>query len=154
MYEQHHQTRHPVYTSWRAMRSRCLSTSDEHFPDYGGRGITICPEWDSFPVFLDWALTNGWAPGLTIDRKNNDGPYTPGNCRWTNAKGQAEHKRPQRVSKHHVMVEHDGRARNMRQWAAETGIGYTTLMKRYLAGRRGAELFAATDARKAHPRPA
>lgn len=150
MYERHGQIGHPLYVSWRAMRSRCLSQSDDHWPDYGGRGIKICREWHSFPRFMQWAMSNGWACGLTIDRVNVHGDYEPSNCRWTDATGQLENKRPARVAKNAILVTHAGVTLNLRQWAAQTGIGYTTLIKRLQSGATGSDLFANIDARKSH----
>jgi hypothetical protein len=152
MFEKHGQTGHPLYVSWRAMRSRCLSPTDWNWQNYGARGITICREWSSFPRFMKWALKNGWSSGLTIDRVDVNGHYEPANCRWTDAAGQAENKRPAKVAVNAVLVQHEGVTLNLRQWAAKTGIGYTTLMKRLQAGKTGADLFAAIVQRKSHPK--
>jgi hypothetical protein len=66
--------------------------------DYGGRGITICNEWQSFSAFRGWAMSNGYADHLTIDRRDNDGNYCPENCRWVTMKVQQNNKRPRRHS--------------------------------------------------------
>ena len=73
-----------IYHSWIAMRRRCDPTVEpERNARWAGRGITVCKEWnDSFEVFETWALANGYQPGLSIDRVNNDGNYEPGNCQW------------------------------------------------------------------------
>jgi hypothetical protein len=76
------------------MRQRCFTPSNPDWKNYGGRGIAICTEWLEFAPFRDWALRNGYADELTIDRVNNDGPYAPSNCRWATRKQQTEHKRP------------------------------------------------------------
>ena len=79
----HGLSRHPVYRVWKGIRNRCLNPDYNYWKDYGGRGITICDEWANDPAaFIAWALANGWAPGLEIDREDNDGNYTPGNCRF------------------------------------------------------------------------
>ena len=132
------------------MRRRCLAPTDSHWADYGGRGITICREWSSFPAFHSWAIANGWAVGLTLDRKDVHGPYCPTNCRWTDAKGQAENRRAAKVAKNAVLVSHEGETLNLRQWSNKTGIGYTTLMKRHLAGVGAPQLFAPIDGRRSH----
>lgn len=72
----------PKHT-WRNMKHRCYNPSNTHYRYYGGRGIEVCEEWlTSFSSFKEWAESNGWAPGLEIDRINNDGNYSPDNCRF------------------------------------------------------------------------
>lgn len=83
--------------TWRAMRARCNSPKHLHFRHYGGRGIRVCAEWEDFAVFKAWAMANGWKEGLTIDRKENDGHYEPGNCQWlTRAENTAKARREQK----------------------------------------------------------
>ena len=74
--------RHPLYGTWHSMRSRCRNPKVPSYARYGGRGISICAEWDNFPAFLTWALHAGWQPGLFLDRRDNDGNYSPHNCRF------------------------------------------------------------------------
>jgi hypothetical protein len=78
-----------LYMCWANMKDRCTNRKD-----WGGRGIKVCEEWiEDFPAFVDWALANGWEPGLEIDRKNNNGNYTPRNCRWVTEAVQANNRR-------------------------------------------------------------
>jgi hypothetical protein len=75
--------RHPIFTLWANIKSRCKNQNHPKYKDYGGRGISICNEWnDDFKTFYDWCITNGWQQGLEIDRVNNNGNYEPSNCRF------------------------------------------------------------------------
>jgi hypothetical protein len=72
-----------LYQVWKGIRERCSDPKNSKYNRYGGRGITVCCEWQSeYMPFRNWALTHGWRPGLEIDRRNNDGNYTPKNCRF------------------------------------------------------------------------
>ena len=82
MHEKHGHTRERLYRVWTQMRYRCLTPTCPDYHHYGGRGIGICPEWGSYPAFRQWALANGYEPGLQIDRRDNDQGYSPDNCRW------------------------------------------------------------------------
>ncbi len=78
----HGKTPPSLYRKWMAIHERCEDKGHVGYHRYGGRGIKVCRQWDSFVVFRKWALSNGWKPGLEIDRRNNDGDYRPGNCRF------------------------------------------------------------------------
>jgi hypothetical protein len=79
------------------MRDRCLNPNNAAYDNYGGRGISICAEWrDDFDAFDRWAIEHGYDDALSIDRIDNDGDYTPQNCRWATDKEQANNKRTNR----------------------------------------------------------
>lgn len=82
-----------LYRIWQGMRRRCYDPNNNRFERYGGRGITVCKEWnESFASFQSWALSNGYKDSLSIDRVNNDGSYEPANCRWATPKEQANNR--------------------------------------------------------------
>lgn len=79
----HGLSRHPLYRLLKNACARCEIPSSSNFAYYGGRGITVCDEWRSDPAaFVRWAIENGYAPGLELDRRDVDGPYAPWNCRF------------------------------------------------------------------------
>lgn len=81
----------PTYSSWRAMISRCSNPHRPNYHLYGGRGISVCESWKSFPAFLQ---DMGLRPdGHQIDRINVDGNYEPSNCRWVTPKQNSNNRR-------------------------------------------------------------
>ena len=94
----HGQRRTPLYAVWAAMINRCESENDRAYKNYGGRGIKICDEWRAdFVAFRNWATGSGYKQSLTMDREDNNGDYTPENCRWVSAQEQAWNKRTNKI---------------------------------------------------------
>lgn len=76
------QPRERLHNIWCGMRQRCNSETCHAYPNYGGRGITVCRDWDDYSAFRRWALRSGYWRGLSIDRIDNDKGYSPDNCQW------------------------------------------------------------------------
>lgn len=100
-----------------SMKDRCLNPNCKAYPDWGGRGITICQEWlDDPKKFAEWALSHGWKKGLSIDRIDNNGPYSPENCRFVTDATQSINKRNNR------WIEVNGERKTISQWAEVIGV--------------------------------
>lgn len=88
--EQHGDKGTRLYTAWCNMKARCSNTDN---PLYGGKGIEVCKEWsNSYLVFKEWSINNGYSEDLTIDRVDGNGDYEPNNCRWVSYKTQNNNK--------------------------------------------------------------
>lgn len=105
-----------LYRTWAHMKERCTKPNCKQYPNYGGRGITICDEWLSFEPFMRWAIDNGYSETLTIERINNNKGYSPDNCRWATPFEQANNKR----SNHLYTI--NGITDTMTNWARLYGI--------------------------------
>jgi len=91
--EKHGLYGHPFYHVWVAMNGRCSNENNESYHRYGGRGITVCDEWQSPETFISWLEANGYKKGLQLDRRDNDGPYSPENCRVVTPQQNSRNRR-------------------------------------------------------------
>ena len=82
-----------IYRIWVNMRERVDNKSNKRYYSYGDRGINIFSPWRDFILFKDWALSNGYADNLTIDRIDNDKDYCPDNCRWVTQQVNSKNRR-------------------------------------------------------------
>ena len=109
------------------MIQRCFNSLSPFYGRYGGRGITVCDEWrHNRRAFEEWALQNGYADELNLDRIDNDGDYTPTNCRWVTVKANSNN----RSSCHYVTA--FGETHSLKRWSEILGISYNTLKKRVI----------------------
>lgn len=113
-----------LYKHWLNMRNRCNNKNYEHYDCYGGRGITICSEWNDYALFREWALNNGYREGLTLERINVNENYCPENCTWATWDEQQNNRR----SNHYIT--YNGETHTMSEWAKIRGINYYTLRNR------------------------
>lgn len=122
-----------IYETWRGMHNRCEDVNHKDYPLYSKKGITVCQEWNKrnkngLINFYNWAVDNGYEDSLTIDRKNNDLGYEPGNCQFVNDIAQANNKST------NVRIEYNGENHTMAEWSRITGIPYSTISSRYKKG--------------------
>jgi hypothetical protein len=112
------------------MINRCTNPRTDNFPRYGGRGITVCDRWRSFSAFL---ADMGPRPSRhhTLDRIDNNGPYTPENCRWADPNMQ---RRNQRTRHDAVWLTWQGETRRLKDWAILLNMRYDTLCMRLHRG--------------------
>lgn len=125
----HGDNKTPLHYHWLDIKKRCSNPKFRQYKDYGGRGIYVCNEWvNDFTAFRDWSLANGYEKGLSIDRIDNNGPYAPWNCRWTDRTTQNNNKR----SNH--LITANGKTQTVAQWERETGIEEATIRSRIKRG--------------------
>lgn len=129
-----------IFSVYNGMKGRCYNPNDRKYPRYGGRGISMCEEWRNNPSsFFDWAFSNGYRDGLSIDRIDNNGNYSPENCRWADDITQANNK-----STNHI-YEHNGEKKTIAEWSRELGLSYSATNYRIKRGSFD-ELFGNMDA--------
>lgn len=119
----------PTHNSWSAMRQRCNDPQNRAYANYGGRGIKVCDRWQNFENFLA-DMGKKPSPKHSIDRINVNGDYCPENCRWATIDEQANNKR------NCIMVTHNGKTQNFKQWCEELNLPYYCAISMYKRGKR------------------
>lgn len=132
----HGYSKHPLYDCWVSMKARCNNKRNPKYPSYGGRGITVCEEWENdFCSFLEWSLKNGYDEQLTLDRIDNNKGYYPENCRWTTRKVQ------QNNTRHNRYIEYNGETKTLSQWCELLNLKYSTMLNRFSHGYTAKQAF-------------
>ena len=132
-----------IYRIWKNMKTRCNNPNGKDWKDYGGRGITVCEEWQhNFQAFYDWSMANGYNDDLSIDRIDCDKGYSPDNCRWTDATTQANNKH----NNHLITI--NGVTKTCMAWIKDTGISRSTFYQRLRKGVTGEALIAPPQQRR------
>lgn len=131
----HGETKTRLYHIWSNMKQRCNNISHKDYPNYGGRGITYCPEWENYLNFRIWAFDNGYNNSLTLDRIDCNGNYSPDNCKWATLIDQARNKRKT------LYMTIGGVTHTLCEWAEISGINYRTLKYRFQNGWDESEIF-------------
>ena len=137
--KRHGHADHDLYWTHRNMKFRCYNPNSKEYHNYGARGIYVCDEWlneeNGFDNFYNWAMSNSYHKGLSLDRKDNNGPYAPWNCRWADNETQNSNKRNNMF----ISLVHDfssiGKGKviytyTITQWAKITGISERTIRRR------------------------
>ena len=125
-----------LHRIWSNMKSRCNNANDDRYEDYGGRGIDIFQEWkESFEVFCKWALNNGYAENLTLDRIDVNGNYEPSNCRWITRFDQMSNMRK------NVNLTYKGETKHLSEWCRIFNVKHSTIAYRLKHGYSVEEAF-------------
>jgi hypothetical protein len=117
---------HPLYGTWQQMIQRCRNSKVRGYHRYGGRGISVCNRWTDFETGF-WSFVEDMGPRPScyqLDRIDNDGGYTPENCRWVSRKGQMANTSSARL------LSHGGKTQPLKAWARDLGINHSTLHER------------------------
>lgn len=119
-------SRDKLYIVYKGIKARCYNPQHSAYKNYGGRGVTIDPDWlNSYEAFKDWSIQNGYVEdgNLTIDRVNNDEGYSPENCRWVTRKVQSRNTRRNRF------LEIKGTRLCVADWAKRINVSWSTLYR-------------------------
>ena len=131
----------PWYNSYHSMMDRCYREGAKNYPFYGGRGISVCPEWHNIATFEKWANESGFEKGLSLERKDVNGNYCPENCTWVTKKQQANNRR------NTVIIECNGERHTVSEWADILSMNRSTINNRYHRGLPAEKVLAKEDLR-------
>lgn len=111
-----------LYTIYQGMLARCYNRNCASYKDYGARGIVICDDWKTNrDSFFQWAISSGYSDGLSIERVDSNGPYSPENCCWISPEKQAQNRR------NSIMINYNGNAVCLAVACDQSGINRDTV---------------------------
>ena len=117
-----------LYRIWANMKSRCENKNKPDYKFYGAKGISVCSEWKEYISFKEWALQNGYAEHLTLDRINSQGNYCPKNCRWITIQEQQNNK----INNH--ILEFNNEKHTINEWSRLLNIDRIIIKDRLRLG--------------------
>lgn len=117
-----------LYNIWYGMLERCRNSLNPYYHRYGGRGVVVCDEWNDYESFSVWAISNGYADELSLDRIDNNGNYDPTNCRWVTKTEQHYNTSQNRYETI------NGVTKCVSEWAKDYGIRYGLVLRRLSRG--------------------
>ena len=120
----HYDSQGSLYSVWNNMCQRCQNPNHKSYKYYGKRGISVCSEWQCFLPFKAWAKISGYAVGLTLDRIDVDGNYSPENCRWSTSTIQCNNRRS------NSFVTWNGQTKTLANWARALKVNRHLLWNR------------------------
>lgn len=138
----HKMSTSPTYESWASMKSRCLNRNDQAYKNYGGRGITIDPKWQTFQNFLEDMGER--TPTQSIERLEVDGNYTPSNCIWLEKNLQSKNTRST------VSITIEGETQNLTYWLNKFNVSHASYNKRIQRGLSPIEALNSASLEKNH----
>lgn len=124
------------YRAWRNMRQRCLNPNIPNYHRYGGRGIKICKEWNNFETFIE-DMGKKPSSDRSLERRNNNGNYEPGNCYWADRESQENNK------ERSIKILYKGETLTLTQWSRRLGLDYELIRTRWRYGWDAVSIFEA-----------
>lgn len=127
-FSSHNESKTRLYRIWAGMKKRCENPNASNYPNYGGRGITVCDDWHSYSKFKSWAIAAGYSDDLTLDRIDVNENYEPSNCRWVNNVTQSNNRRS---NKYYYV---GGKQLTLAELSREYGFNYKQAHKKLKSG--------------------
>lgn len=121
--KRHGLSKHPLNVIWCGIKERCTNPNADNYKWYGAEGVAVCGEWMEFLPFYEWAIHNGWEPGLTVDRIDGTKDYSPNNCRLVTARQQCRNRRS------NVSISVDGEEHLQCEWEELLGLRSKVIAK-------------------------